>query len=253
MIVGIAQEIWVLAAFVAVLAGVVKGAVGFAMPMIMISGISSFAAPELALAALIIPTLATNLMQTLRGGVAQALAAMKKYRVYIVVLLATIALSAQAVAVISTDVLLLLVGIPITLISLTQLLGWRPQIAARSRRLVEVFVALFAGALGGIGGVWGPPTTSYLTAIGTPKAEQIRVQGVIYGAAAIVLLLSHLRSGILHGQTLTFSAVMVVPAVAGMIMGFRLQDGLDQAKFRRVTLIVLIIAGLNLIRRGLAG
>ena len=30
--------------------------------------------------------------------------------------------------------------------------------------------------IGGIAGVWGPLTTSYLTAIETPKAEQIRVQ-----------------------------------------------------------------------------
>ena len=46
-----------LAACFALLAGTVKGAVGFAMPMVMISGLSSLMAPELALAALILPTL----------------------------------------------------------------------------------------------------------------------------------------------------------------------------------------------------
>ncbi|MBT3467535.1 MAG: sulfite exporter TauE/SafE family protein, partial [Rhodobacteraceae bacterium] len=39
-----------LAAFVAVGAGMVKGIVGFAMPMIFVSGLSTFLAPELALA-----------------------------------------------------------------------------------------------------------------------------------------------------------------------------------------------------------
>ena len=47
-------------------AGVVKGMVGFAMPMIMISGMGSFVSPELALAGLILPTLVTNGWQAMR-------------------------------------------------------------------------------------------------------------------------------------------------------------------------------------------
>jgi len=50
---------------VGLVAGVVKGMVGFAMPMIMISGMSSFISPELALAGLILPTLSTNGWQAL--------------------------------------------------------------------------------------------------------------------------------------------------------------------------------------------
>jgi uncharacterized membrane protein YfcA len=44
-----------------------------------------------------------------------------------------------------------------------------------------------------------------------------------------------------------------VPALAGLWLGFRLQDRMDQNRFRRATLIVLVVAGLNLIRRGLLG
>jgi len=77
------------------------------------------------------------------------------------------------------------------------------------------------------------------------------VQGVIFGIGAVVLFFSHLKSGVLNAQTLQLSAWMVVPAVAGMLIGFQFQDKLDQAKFRKVTLAVLVIAGLNLIRRGL--
>jgi uncharacterized membrane protein YfcA len=38
-----------------------------------------------------------------------------------------------------------------------------------------------------------------------------------------------------------------------MWLGFKLQDRMDQALFRRATLIVLMVAGANLIRRGLLG
>ena len=44
---------------------------------------------------------------------------------------------------------------------------------------------------------------------------------------------------------------MLVPALLGNAIGFRLQDRIDQALFRRLTLVVLIVAGLNLVRRGL--
>jgi len=36
-------------------------------------------------------------------------------------------------------------------------------------------------------------------------------------------------------------------------LGFKLGDRFDQERFRRITLLVLIIAGANLIRRGVMG
>ena len=60
---------------VAFVAGVVKGIVGFAMPMIMISLLSSIVSPTLALAGLILPTVATNGFQALRQGPRAALQA----------------------------------------------------------------------------------------------------------------------------------------------------------------------------------
>jgi len=219
----------------------------------MISGFGSFMSPELALAALIAPTVLSNVMQTLRGGLAPAIESAKRFRRYIIILLIVIVLSAQMVRVLPPSMMFLMVGIPIVLISLTQILGWKPHIRPEIRGRVEAMVAIFAGTIGGVSGVWGPPTTAYLTAIDTPKKEQIRVQGVIFGVGAVVLFFAHLKSGILNAQTVPFSMIMVVPAVIGMMIGFRFQDRLDQVLFRKLTLAVLIVAGLNLIRRGLTG
>ena len=93
----------------------------------------------------------------------------------------------------------------------------------------------------------------YLLAVETPKARQMVVQGVIYGLGSVALLAGHLQSGVLNRETAPFSAVLVIPALLGMWVGFKVQDRLDQERFRRVTLIVLAVAGLNLIRRGLVG
>lgn len=242
---------WIFASLIAFAAGIVKGAVGFAMPMIVISGISSFYSPELALAALILPTLMSNLMQTLRGGMVSAAQKLWAQRVFVAAMVVVMAIAAQIPGRISESVFLLAVGIPVVLLSIVQILGWRPSIARARRIFVEVPVAIFAGFFGGMAGIWGPPTTMYLTAIGTPKKDQLQIQGAIYGVGSVVLLLAHLRSGILNQATLPVSAAMVVPAMLGMLVGFRLHDRMDQERFRRATLFVLVVAGLNLIRRGL--
>ena len=238
---------------VTVLAGFVKGAVGFAMPMIMISAMGSFMAPELALAALIVPTVVANVWQALRGGLTAALGSVRQFRTYIVVVLICIAASAQLVRILPPSAMLLILGVPITLFAMMQLVGWRLTIRPQSRRRAELLIASFAGLVGGISGVWGPPTVAYLTALDTPKRDHMRIQGVVYASGAIVLLLAHLRSGVLNAQTAPLSLALVVPSLIGMVIGFWAHDRLDQDRFRKATLAVLVIAGLNLVRRGLMG
>ena len=46
-----------------------------------------------------------------------------------------------------------------------------------------------------------------------------------------------------------YSAWLVLPTMAAMFLGYRLQDRLDQRAFRGLTLAMLILAGLNLLRR----
>ncbi|PUB14803.1 hypothetical protein [Yoonia sediminilitoris] len=81
----------------------------------------------------------------------------------------------------------------------------------------------------------------------------MRVQGAIYGLGTVALFGAHSHSGVMRAETWLLSAGMVVPASAGMAVGFRVQDRINQQVFRQVTLIVLLIAGLNLLRRGMMG
>ncbi len=237
----------------ALFAGFVKGTVGFALPMIMISGLASFLPPDVALAGLIVPAVVANLWQALRNGPVAALASARIHWRFLLMLLGFIAASAQLVTVLPASVLFLILGVPVTTFAIIHLVGWRPRIDARNRRPVELSVGAFSGFLGGISGIWGPPTVLYLTALETPKGEQMRVQGVVYSAGAIMLALAHMRTGVLTAPSATLSTVLLLPALVGLALGFVVQDRLDQDKFRKMTLLVLVVAGLNLIRRGLMG
>ncbi len=245
------QEMY-LALIVAFVAGWVKGMVGFAMPMVLISGLSMMLPPEFALAGLILPTLVTNGVQALRDGVVAAAVSVRKFRVFLAVGLICLLASAQLINILTPQDYLLVLGVPITFFALIQILGLRLTLKAPSVG-VEAVIGAVAGAVGGISGVWGPPTVAYLTALNTPKKDQMRVQGVIYGLGAVALVVAHLGSGVLRGETALFSAMLVLPALVGMRGGLFLQDRIDQTQFRKLTLLVLLIAGLNLLRRGLLG
>ncbi|MEM6635981.1 MAG: sulfite exporter TauE/SafE family protein [Pseudomonadota bacterium] len=246
-------EALVLACAITLVAGFVKGSVGFAMPMIMISGLASFLPAELAIAALIIPTLFSNLWQALRQGWRAALEGARRFRLYLGLVLIFIAFGAQLVPLLRQEVLFLALGLPVTVLAAVQLAGLRLRLSRHNQWKGEIGVGVFAGTLGGLSGVWGPPTVLFLTALEVPKTEAIRVQGVVYSLGAVALTVAHLNSGLLTRETTALSFAMAVPAGIGMALGILLQDTLNQERFRQITLIVLTLAGLNLVRRGLAG
>lgn len=245
--------LFVFAFAVTLLGGFVKGAVGFAMPLIMISGMGILIAPELVIAGIVIPIVISNGLQVARAGIGNARAALQEHWRYVLIVCVMILVSAQFVRSIPSEVMFIVLGVPVVALCFIQLIGWRPQITPRWRRSFEWTAGGLAGVLGGLAGTWGPPTVLYLLALNTPRSSQMSVQGVIYGLGSVMLFLGHLQSGILNAQTWGFSVALVVPALIGMWLGFRLGDRFDQERFRRVTLWVLIIAGMNLIRRGLMG
>lgn len=238
---------------VAAAAGLVKGMVGFGMPMIMISLLSSFVPAETALAWLILPTLVTNGWQALRQGLGVAWQSIRRFRVFLITCLLLMMTVAQFVRLMPNAVFLLVIGVPVTVFAATSLMGIPLRLPSNPSRRVEVFTGMVAGFFGGISGVWGPPTVALLTAFNTPKTEQMRVQGVVYGLGAMTLFGSHLTSGVLNAQTLPMSLALTVPGLMGIWIGFRIQDRIDQDTFRKLTLVVLLIGGLNLIRRGVVG
>lgn len=244
---------FVAAMVITLFAGLVKGAVGFAMPMIMMGAFSSFLPPEVALAGLILPTLVTNLSQAFRQGLQPALGTAQTYWRMLVSTVVFIVISAAFVRVIPHTVFLLLLGVPITTFAVAQLAGVPMALKLQHRRRAEWVLGAVGGIYGGFSGIWGPPLLVYLLSIGADKRETVRVQGVVFLIGAFVLLLAHLQSGVITLETGAFSVALTVPAQLGQMAGTWVQDRLDQRRFRRWTQVLLVLTGLNLARLALLG
>jgi uncharacterized protein len=233
--------------------GFAKGIVGFALPLVALSGMGVFLPFEVALALLIFPTLVTNVFQSLRNGIGPAFGSAVKFWRLLAILIVMIALCAQLVVVLSDAVLFGILGVSITVFGASQLIGWRPFLEPGARRAAEVAAGLVGGFFGGISGTWGPPVVLYLLAAETPKVEMVRVQALCFLAGSLVLVGAHVASGVLNAVTIPVGLTLVAPTLLAMFLGYAVQDRLDQDLFRTVTLVVLVVAGLNLLRRAFAG
>lgn len=246
---GLDPQLVLIAAGVTLVSGVIKGAIGFAMPMIMMSALGSFLPAPVALALSILPMLVTNVQQATRQGARAAWESILAYRWHIGMLGAFIFVSAPFARILPQPLMYLALGIPIMGFALWQLSGRPLTVPIHHRRRAEIATGVIGGLYGGISGIWGPPLIVYLLSIGASKLDQIRVQGVVFLLGAAILALAHLGTGVLNAQTLPLSALMVIPALTGMQLGFWLQDQLDLAQFRRWTLVLLMLTAANLIRR----
>jgi hypothetical protein len=248
---GLPTGLFVAALGITLFAGFVKGAVGFAMPLILVSAFAVFLPQELALAGLILPTLATNLSQAFRQGVAPAVETARTYRRFLIATVICIAISAPFAEMIPRGLYLMMLGVPITIFAGLQLMGRTLAIRLQHRDRAEWGLGVIGGLYGGVSGIWGPPLLVFLLSTGADKLQMIRAQGVVFLIGAVMLLAAHLTTGLANAQTLGFSAALSVPALIGLFIGYRVQDRLDQGRFRRWTQGLLVLTGLNMVRLAL--
>lgn len=242
-----------LACAIGAIAGAVKGAVGFGLPIIMMSGLSTVMHPELALAGLIIPALVTNWWQALRSGFGKTLGTMRAFRPFLLTGLVFLVTAAQLVRILPLPALLLALGVPVSIYAAASLAGRSPRMRRNPGPAAKAGAGAVAGFFGGLAGVWGPATVALLSAMDLGKTETMRIQGVIYGLGAAAMTLSHIGSGVLNASTVWFSAAMLPPTLLGMWLGLLLHDRINRRTFWTLMMIALLLAGLNLIRRAMMG
>ena len=248
---GLDPQVFAAALAITLFAGFVKGAVGFAMPLVLVSGFAMILPKELALAGLILPTVLTNVSQALRQGIGPARETGYADRRFLIATVICIGISAPFVEIIPRVAYLLVLGIPITLYAGLQLMGKSLAIRLNHRDRAEWLLGVIGGLYGGISGIWGPPLVVFQLSIRAEKQEAIRAQGVVFLIAAVMLLASHLVTGVANVATLAFSAALCLPAMAGLYLGFMVQDRMDQRRFRLWTQALLVLTGLNMVRLAL--
>jgi len=231
-------------------AGFIKGIIGFGMPMIILGSSAAISLPSLGLAVLILPTVVTNIYQVSMFGRTELIASVKEFKIFFFSCLLGLFAGAKIFVAANLNTLVGGIGLVVLVLSFLQLIRINGPKRNNSMRLSSIFGAI-TGLLGGGTGIWGPTTVLYLTSIATPKQNQILVQGVTFAGSSIFLLIAHLYTGIFDHNTGPLSAIMILPAMIGMLFGVSVQNYLNQDKFRLITLISLCFGGVYLMFRSI--
>ncbi len=228
--------------------GVVKGVVGLGLPIVTLAILLNFMPPLTVLGLLVAPILVTNLWQSLRAG--NLLQPLGRFWPMIVMAVIFLFIGAELIVGMDTAVLFAVLGCFVVVFSATNLIKPRVHpLKPETEKWAGPLAGALGGLLGGISTIWGPPMMMYFVMLKLDKDTFVRTVGLAWFSMAVPLTFAYWRNGIFTGDVIPLSLAACVPGMIGIRIGEKIRQHIDQETFRKVMLAVLLIIGLNLIRR----
>lgn len=141
----------------------------------------------------------------------------------------------------------IVIGILLVAFSLYNLLKPALRQVTGDRPLADGAIGVVSGLVGGATGLAGLVPAIWATLRGWPKDEQRAVFQPVGLALFAGMLVFLGGTGTLEGPTVRLFLIGLPGVVAGLWLGLRLFGRLDDAAFRKVVLIVLLLAGIVLV------
>lgn len=231
------------------LAGLVKGALGFGLPMVAIALLPLFVPVDTALALNAIVVIATNFQQVVQGG---------QYRegtlyAWPIVLGMAIAIPPTAVfaAGLSSETLLLIVGVSVLVFIATSIFNPTLSIAERWRKPWGIGFGIVSGTVGAITSAPAAALVAYMIALQLPRPVYMTTLGIILCCFGVIVGTSYAWVSILDTSHFAPALISIPMAILGMWVGDRWARRLASETFRRAVLAMLAILAMVLIRRSL--
>ncbi len=227
------------------LAGTVKGVIGMGLPSVSLALLTASLGLPQAMALLIVPSFVTNVWQAVTGG--NALRILKRIWLFLVMASVTVWLGAAALTRVNLDLLSALLGVLLVLYAVLGMSGARFSMPRRQEVWAGPLLGGVNGVLTGMTGSFVVPGVIFLQAIGLPRDMLIQSMGMLFTISTLALAISLKGNGLLTAELSGISAVAVVPALIGMVLGQRLRRRLSETVFRRVFFVALLLLGLYII------
>ena len=120
--------------------------------------------------------------------------------------------------------------------------GW--SYTGRRNAKISFAAGVVSGFANGAGGVGGPPVTLYLISSDEPAVVKRANIAVASTVQAILAVIPMAAAGVISGDVLLRSAVLLVPFVIAIILGGRLFSRATDRIYRLMALWLLVAIGL---------
>lgn len=227
------------------IAGSVKGVIGLGLPTVSLALLTVALDLPTAMALLLIPSFVTNIWQSMVGGNARAI--LVRLWPFLAMATITVWIGAAALTRVNLSLLTALLGSLLIIYAVVNLAGIKMVVPSRHECWAGPLIGTANGILTGMTGSFVVPGVMFLQAIGLPRSMLIQAMGMLFTVSTVALAAALQQANFLTLQSGAMSAVAVLPALAGMVLGQRIRERLSEHVFRNVFFISLLILGIYII------
>ena len=228
----------------AVLAGgLIKGTIGFGMPMVALPLIAFIIPATTAMILLCAPILLTNFLQMkIKEGISSY-----RFLPMIICLIIGLIIGARLILEINLNTITQIIAVSIIFAALVNCIGFKIENINKSKeRIITSIIGFGSGILGGLSTFYGPPMLAYLVAANLPKEKFVRTVSTIYFIGSFPLYGSLIYYGFATKLDLMMSLFLIIPAFISQQIGAKIRNKINQKQFRICILVTLIILGISL-------
>jgi len=228
----------------AVLAGgLIKGTIGFGMPMVALPLIAFIIPATTAMILLCAPILLTNFLQMkIKEGISSY-----RFLPMIICLIIGLIIGARLILEINLNTITQIIAVSIIFAALVNCIGFKIENINKSKeRIITSIIGFGSGILGGLSTFYGPPMLAYLVAADLPKEKFVRTVSTIYFIGSFPLYGSLIYYGFATKLDLIMSLFLIIPAFISQQIGAKIRNKINQKQFRICILVTLIILGISL-------
>ena len=244
-----ATEFYLITGVIFLLAGTVKGVVGFGLPLVSITLLTPLYGLVDAIAVMLLPAVVTNFWQAVSGG-GWIMLWKRLWSLYLPGAVSTVA-AASVLVQVDAQWPTALLGCVILVYSIGSLGAWQLPEPGRCEAWLSPVTGVITGVITGLTGVLVFPLTVYVQALNLERQ-------MLFQAMGIYLLLANLALAAAFGWQDAFpegvtqlALIGVVMGLIGMALGQRIQAYLSGQRFRRVFFSSLAVVGAYIFLRAL--
>lgn len=223
--------------------GLVKGTFGLGLPLVAMPLLTVFMSVANAVALLVVPILATNLIQGFIGGWPAVKARFRRFGPTVAALVVVIAFSIQALVIMPEKLIFALIGVAIIGIALLARYQPRIRIAPEQERWFGPLCGVIGGFLGGTTTFYGPALMIYLAGLRLDKEEFVGAISLMYFMGALGMGIGLASFGIADGSVFGQSLVATIPALLGIKAGQMIRVRLNEQGFAKWLFVMYLVIG----------
>jgi len=235
--------------FTFLLAGLVKGVVGFGLPTVSMGLLSLMMPPVEAASIMVIPTIITNIWQMFAVPALGATA--KRFASLTAGIFAGTFMTIGLLTGTSTAMATGALGAVLAAYAIHGLVAARFEVRRESERWLSPLIGLITGMLTGATGIFVIPVIPYLSSLKLGKDQLIQSIGLSAFVCPLALGIALAFSGRFQAEVAGPSLLAVLPAMAGMYFGQRVRGRLQPAVFRRWFFFGLLALGAYMFLRSI--